>query len=118
MSAERDFQGLEPQGVTGVQGRQESRLEADGQGGKGQFGCTQPCYEKKLGPTQRSHCTSCHEFFNSDYVFDRHRVGEFGSVSNPRRCLSVAQMQKKGWALNKDGFWVSEPMVSGAAWVS
>ena len=117
MSAERDSQGLEAGGVIGVQGAQERSPEAQRQAGKGQFGCADRCYAKKL-TSKRGHCTSCHEFFNSDYVFDRHRVGECGSVSNPRRCLSVAQMQKKGWALNKDGFWVSESMVSGAAWVS
>ena len=54
-------------------------------------------------------CATCGEFFNSDTMFGRHRVGHYerGSTPSSRRCLSVAEMLAKGWARNRRGLWVS-----------
>lgn len=52
----------------------------------------------------RCQCPTCGEAFNRVSTFDRHRVGDFGV---DRRCLSVEQMQAKGWRTNAAGFWVT-----------
>lgn len=56
----------------------------------------------------RCQCTACGEFFNSETVFDRHRIGRFekDGIPNSRRCLSVPEMLAKGWSLNRAGFWI------------
>jgi len=54
----------------------------------------------------RNQCTSCNEYFNHDYGFDRHRIGKH--TRNQRRCLSVAEMVKRGFSKNAKGFWITE----------
>ena len=54
----------------------------------------------------RCRCSSCGEHFNSVSVFDRHRVGDWKDRGLHRRCLTVAEMHSRGWALNSAGFWI------------
>ena len=61
----------------------------------------------------RNQCPTCSEYFNSNYVFDKHRVGKAGSLN--RRCRTREEMLQKGWSLNSHGFWVSS--VKGEALV-
>ena len=49
----------------------------------------------------RNQCTGCNEYFNHDYGFDRHRIGKHRG--NQRRCMSVAEMVKKGFSKNARG---------------
>lgn len=56
----------------------------------------------------RCQCASCKEYFNSTKSFDSHRVGKFSH--DQRRCLTIAEMVKKGFAKNPAGFWVSRPL--------
>lgn len=57
----------------------------------------------------RCRCSGCGEHFNSGSAFDGHRVGTFGTFRKPgsRRCLTVAEMQAKGWLSNAAGFWIT-----------
>ena len=58
----------------------------------------------------RCECAACGERFNRVSTFDKHRVGEFakpGEWANTRRCLSVDEMQAKGWRANDKGYWVT-----------
>jgi len=58
----------------------------------------------------RNQCTGCNEYFNHDYGFDRHRIGKH--TGNQRRCLSVAEMIKKGFSKNAKRFWITEPQTA------
>ncbi len=58
----------------------------------------------KLG-SSRNQCGACHQYFNSNTVFERHRIGEHGK---DRRCMTMTEMEAKGWLKNKDGFWITE----------
>lgn len=62
-------------------------------------------------------CATCGEDFGSVELFDRHRVGDFGpgdyhgaledwASELGRRCLTVAEMESKGWCLGKRGRWM------------
>lgn len=73
------------------------------------------CYSKTLTPT-RGHCSACHEYFNSDAAFDKHRVGRPDDPKNPRRCLSVSEMVKAGMGLNDAGFWVTKAFDAVGKW--
>jgi hypothetical protein len=53
----------------------------------------------------RCQCTACGEYFNSARTFDRHRVGRFAPLQ--RRCLTVTEMEAKGWVRNAAGYWIS-----------
>jgi hypothetical protein len=62
--------------------------------------------EKRVGKAltgDRTQCGECGELFASVYLFDRHRIGEFGTAS--RRCMSVDEMKVAGMTLNSRGFW-------------
>lgn len=54
-----------------------------------------------------SHCSTCHQVFNSDVAFDMHRTGKFENPDNPRRCMTFEEMAEKGMALNSRGRWVT-----------
>jgi hypothetical protein len=54
----------------------------------------------------RCRCTACGGLFNSVSVFDRHRVGNLENRGANRRCLTIPQMQAKGWRVNARGFWI------------
>ena len=71
--------------------------------------CGPECLSRPVGH-QRNHCSTCHEFFNSDSAFDMHRVGDF-SEANPRRCMTVEEMSGAGMQVNKDGYWITEAYV-------
>ena len=58
--------------------------------------------DKKL-THKRCRCRGCGEYFNTVALFDKHRRGKFGVN---RQCLTIEEMQSKGWALNSAGFWV------------
>lgn len=66
--------------------------------------------ERKVLTGQRNQCSSCLEYFNSNYAFDRHRAGDFGV---DRRCLIVEEMTAKGMVVNALGFWVSGALPLG-----
>lgn len=55
----------------------------------------------------------CGERFNSTRAFDKHRA----DADSSRRCLSAAEMQAKGMALNARGFWITSkrPILHSAA---
>jgi hypothetical protein len=57
----------------------------------------------------RNQCPGCGEHFNSSYAFDKHRVGDHGMKDGPnaRRCLTVAEMESKGWAKSDGHFWMT-----------
>lgn len=54
----------------------------------------------------RCQCTGCNEYFNSDFAFERHRVGSH--KGNRRRCLSLTEMVVKGFSRNAKGFLITE----------
>lgn len=54
----------------------------------------------------RCRCQACGELFNSVSVFTRHRVGRWEKRGALRRCLTIPQMQVRGWHVNARGFWI------------
>jgi hypothetical protein len=58
-----------------------------------------------------NYCVPCGQDFASVALFDRHRVGRHDG--DDRRCLDVAEMIAKGWALDSRGRW-SDPVASAA----
>jgi hypothetical protein len=52
-------------------------------------------------------CGACGEFFNRASTFTAHRTGPFAPIGRPdtRRCLTVAEMQVRGWSRDAAGFW-------------
>jgi hypothetical protein len=54
----------------------------------------------------------CGELFNSTYAFDQHRTGEHGVG---RRCLTVPEMEARGFVRNATGYWITKasPMARG-----
>lgn len=69
--------------------------------------CTQECLRLKL-THHRNHCCACHEFFNSDSAFDKHRIGSFDNDQDPRRCRTPEEMLEIGMGVNYGGYWVTE----------
>lgn len=71
-------------------------------------------------------CRSCDQDFSSVELFDRHRVGVHaytyaqGVAMDPmredgRRCLSIEEMEERGWRLNDRGRWTDPGRASRAA---
>jgi len=58
----------------------------------------------------RCQCCACGNYFGNVDVFDRHRVGEYGT---DRRCLSVEEMTVMGWERNERGFWLKHRLEAG-----
>lgn len=56
-------------------------------------------------------CTACGERFGVESTFSAHRVGEHGQ----RRCLSIEEMDAKGWFKNERGLWKRSQMPSDYA---
>jgi hypothetical protein len=56
---------------------------------------------------QKNQCRGCSQYFNSNFAFDKHRVGNHG---HNRRCLTTEEMIAKGMSLNKSGFWITASM--------
>jgi hypothetical protein len=54
----------------------------------------------------KSECPNCLEVFNGVSTFDHHRTGKFGAG---RRCLTVPEMQKKGFVRGRYGYWSTPP---------
>lgn len=55
----------------------------------------------------RCRCNACGEYFNTTGVFDRHRQGPYTA----RRCMSVAEMEAKGYSVSGRGFWIRRKRV-------
>jgi hypothetical protein len=57
---------------------------------------------------QRCSCCGCGALFNSVSVFDRHRIGSFGTLRQPgdRRCVTEAEVLARGWVTSAGGFWM------------
>jgi hypothetical protein len=55
----------------------------------------------------RCRCGACGEFFNRASTFTAHRTGPFAPIGQPdtRRCLTVEEMQVRGWCRDTAGFW-------------
>ena len=63
---------------------------------------------------QRNQCPTCSKYFNSNYAFDKHRVGAFeqrkkNGVVTPstRRCASESEMHSMGMSISSTGWWIS-----------
>src|SRR3546814_13315230 len=57
----------------------------------------------------RCQCAACGLHFTSAREFDRHRIGRYaalGQWQGARRCLTVAELQARGWRTNEGGFWM------------
>lgn len=71
----------------------------------------QPAPQPRLSLAgQRNQCCACLEYFASSSAFDRHRVGRYakrGEWRGTRRCLTVEEMQSKGFELRAPGVWVT-----------
>ena len=55
----------------------------------------------------RCQCPTCGEYFNGVQPFDHHRIGQY---SIDRRCLTVAELDARGWVRNAAGFWCERAM--------
>lgn len=56
----------------------------------------------------RCQCPTCGRYFNSLTGFDRHLVRDYGNNTRPVRCLSVRQMEAKGFSRNAAGWWITK----------
>ena len=52
---------------------------------------------------QRNQCGACGQYFARTAGFTQHRTGSF--TDDTRRCLSVSEMQERGFQLDVSGFW-------------
>lgn len=66
----------------------------------GRFVCP-PCGSRWDGMSV-AHCASCHETFGRYSGFDKHRVGKFDSVADPRRCADPVEV---GMVVGSRGVW-------------
>lgn len=53
-------------------------------------------------------CAFCELSFTSTSAFDAHRAGPIGT----RRCLTLAELQAKGWRQNGKGWWTPADAMS------
>ncbi len=53
----------------------------------------------------RNQCPTCKRYFNSTSAFEKHRTGTIGS---DRRCMTVPEMEARGMATNRAGFWMTK----------
>lgn len=72
-----------------------------------------------------NYCRPCTHDFGSVSLFDRHRLGTHEytfrqgldrdpPAENGRRCLSIQEMETKGWELDDRGRWVDPEKVAQA----
>lgn len=52
-------------------------------------------------------CGGCRRYFNSNYAFTKHRIGEHGV---DRRCMTDEEMLRRGMFINATGWWVGQAM--------
>ncbi len=61
--------------------------------------------------TDRCRCCACGLSFTSSFAFDKHRVGSFAvelqGTPQGRRCLTIAEMKRRGMARVGPGYWAS-----------
>lgn len=69
--------------------------------------------KKEWGASGQAHCRACHEHFNSDAAFDRHREGSM----NDRACIPVERFAEP---FGKAGLprLVQTERKDGAVWVT
>ena len=60
------------------------------------------------GSSPRNQCPNCKRVFISETGYDKHRTGEYGATTSPRRCLTSDEMQGKGMVLRGDGAWITK----------
>jgi hypothetical protein len=69
----------------------------------------------------RCRCSACGLYFTGTREFDRHRTGPYakqGEWHGKRRCLSLLELQERGWRMNDRGFWMqSRPEAAPAGHV-
>lgn len=65
--------------------------------------------------TDKCRCAACGEYFARSGLFTKHRVGNWQERGANRRCLTVAQMSKRGWKMDAEGFWRGPPMSAKVA---
>jgi len=56
----------------------------------------------------RCRCPTCGEYFNGVQPFDKHRAGHYAKPDEwqgNRRCLTVVEMEARGFIRNAAGFW-------------
>ncbi len=60
---------------------------------------------------------ACGLHFTTASTFDRHRVGAYGTLTEPgdRRCLTEIELAAKGWTRNGKGFWQRSGRAIGRA---
>ena len=51
---------------------------------------------------QRNQCAACRQYFARNSGFTKHRIGTFGV---DRRCLTVPELQERGFQRDVSGFW-------------
>ena len=62
---------------------------------------------------ERCQCTVCGLYFLGEQAFDAHRVGKVGTPK--RRCLTVPEMQRRGFSRTPRGNWVAPKRKPAAA---
>jgi hypothetical protein len=62
-------------------------------------------YDRKL-TGNRCQCQGCYEYFNSIYAFDEHRAGNCANDGKNRHCLTIEEMESRGFVKNRLDFWV------------
>lgn len=65
----------------------------------------------------RCQCTACGESFNGAQPFDKHRAGPYakpGEWQGNRRCLTVVEMEARGFIRNAAGFWCDRAIAEHA----
>jgi hypothetical protein len=63
--------------------------------------------------TRIQHCPVCHIDLGGTSIGDAHRVGPF---PDGRRCLSVEEMDEKGWHQDERGVWHGASRDGEAHW--
>ena len=64
-------------------------------------------------------CRACGKVFTTTSTFDKHRVGKYDLTAPGygRRCLTTAELEAAGWAVNARGRWFRSWMGPARAYV-
>ena len=66
--------------------------------------------------SDKCRCTDCGLYFNSTHGFEKHRVGKVGTAD--RRCLTIGELQARGWSQNRTRHWITTPYGAAGAAIS